>query len=114
MGILSLESGKEEKVSIKEETKVLTPRQSLESKIESILRSIENLSAKKLRIEAEIRRQKKSLANKRQELKVLSSKVKVSIKAESSTLDPNSQEITKDENKRIQLLLRESAKVLEN
>lgn len=51
---------------------ITTPEKNLRSKIDSIVRSLENLSQKKIRIEFEIRRQKKSLARKREELKKVS------------------------------------------
>lgn len=41
----------------------------LRSKIESIIRTLENLSQKKLRVEFEIQQQKRALARKRTELK---------------------------------------------
>lgn len=48
---------------------ISTPEKNLRSKIDSILRSLENLSQKKLRIEFEIKKQRKSLERKRLELK---------------------------------------------
>lgn len=53
----------------------------LRSKIDSIIRSIENLSEKKLRIEFEIKKQKQSLERKRQELKKSSKSTKLKVKA---------------------------------
>lgn len=57
----------------------------LRSKIDSILRSIENLTAKKLRLEFEIKKQKKSLIRKREELKkqTSSTRKKITLKLES-------------------------------
>lgn len=52
------------------EIQVITgPDMNLRSKIDSLVRSIENLSEKKLRIDFEIKKQKRSLARKRNELK---------------------------------------------
>lgn len=51
---------------------IATSEINLRSKIDSIMRSLENLSAKKARIEFEIRRQKKTLTRKREELKRVS------------------------------------------
>lgn len=48
---------------------ITNSEKNLRSKIDSILRSIENLTEKRLRIEYEIKKQKKSLYRKRQELK---------------------------------------------
>lgn len=48
---------------------ISTPEKNLRSKIDSILRSLENLSQKKMRIEFEIKKQRKSLERKRLELK---------------------------------------------
>lgn len=50
--------------------KVITqPQQNLRSKIESLIRSIDNLEAKRSRIDYELKKQKRSLARKRMELK---------------------------------------------
>jgi predicted nucleic acid-binding Zn-ribbon protein len=48
---------------------ISTADQNLRSKIGSLIKSIENLQEKKSRIEYEIRKQQKSLARKREELK---------------------------------------------
>lgn len=57
-------------VSVLNETQVITgPDMNLRSKIDSLMRSIENLTEKKLRIDFEIKKQKRSLARKRNELK---------------------------------------------
>lgn len=89
-------------------------KQNLESKIESLIRSIENLSEKKVRIEFELKRQKRSLARKREELKRVSHSIrtKVGIRLESAST-PTTEQISVDDQKRIQLLLQESARILE-
>lgn len=88
--------------------------QNLKSKMDSLIRSIENLSEKKIRLEFEIRRQKKSLARKREELKRLSrnSKAKISLSLEAQTLDENLKD-PQAERKEIDRLLSESARLLE-
>lgn len=65
-----------------------TPEKNLRSKIDSIVRSLENLSQKKLRIEFEIKRQKRSLARKREELKKTqkSTQAKAKIALESQSM----------------------------
>lgn len=71
------------------ETKVITTAdRNLRSKIDSITRSLENLTEKKARIEFEIKRQKKSLTRKREELKRVShsNQAKLSVRLESGTL----------------------------
>lgn len=65
----------QEKVSILYLEKVgviSTSEKNLRSKIESIVRSLENLQTKQERINYEIRKQKRSLARKREELKRVS------------------------------------------
>lgn len=54
---------------LQERTIITEPDKNLRSKIDSIVRSIESLSAKRDRIDYEIKRQKKSLERKRMELK---------------------------------------------
>lgn len=90
------------------------PKQNLMSKIDSLIRSIENLSHKRARIKFEIERQKRSLARKREELKRVqkSQSSKVTIQLE-STSDPQPRAETSGEMKRIQNLLSESARILE-
>lgn len=92
-----------------------TPRENLESKVESIIRSIENLSGKKFRIEFEIKRQKTALARKREELKRVSKthSAKVVIRSESQIEDETPKEDPIDL-RRTQRLLQESARILEN
>lgn len=64
-----------------EEAQVIsTSEKNLRSKIDSIVRSLENLSKKRARIDFEIKRQKKSLTRKRQELKKVSSSTQVKAK----------------------------------
>lgn len=91
------------------------PKQALASKIESLMRSIENLSQKKIRIEFEITRQKRSLARKREELKRVSKSLnrKVSIRLE-STDNPGQEKDLEGQQKVFQRLLSESARILED
>lgn len=92
-----------------------TSKQNLESKIESLIRSIENLTEKKLRLDFELKRQKKSLARKREELKRVSNsktKAKVSLTLEGSQ-ESQISETTKNDFKRTQSLLQKSARILE-
>lgn len=57
-------------IQLFEETgQISSSEANLRSKIQSLLNSLENLSQKKIRIDFEIRRQKKALARKREELK---------------------------------------------
>lgn len=60
------------------------PESNLRSKMGSLLRSIENLTQKKLRIEYQIKVQKRSLARKREELKKASKHFKVTLESASS------------------------------
>lgn len=82
------EDYKEDLTTLVESGVITTADKNLRCKIDSILRSLENLSAKKLRIEYEIKKQKKSLSRKRQELKKVtkSNQKKLSIALESGTL----------------------------
>lgn len=92
------------------------PTQGLKSKIESLIRSLENLSAKKLRIEFEIKRQKRALASKREELKrnSKSSQAKLKVSLESYNYDSEeAKKLLEDEYKRTQLLLQKSSQILE-
>lgn len=57
---------------LEENSVISTEDKNLRSKIDSLTRSLENLSEKKLRLEFEIKRQKKSLIRKREELKRVS------------------------------------------
>lgn len=90
-------------------------RQNLESKIESLIRSIENLAQKRGRITYELTHQKRSLARKREELKRVSKlrSSKTQIRLESAGEIQPKDRISEDENKRIQKLLSESARILE-
>lgn len=99
--------------SLNEGTTIQNSTQNLKSKMESLIRSIENLSEKKIRLEFEIKRQKRSLARKREELKRVnsSSQAKVKIALESGS-QAESEEIKK-ERREIQKLLQESARILE-
>lgn len=106
-----------EKDILKEDTGLTVPRnstQNLKSKMDSLLRSIEQLTAKKMRIEFEIKRQKRALANKREELKRVSksSQAKVKLALESSNEFSLQEEVLKEQQE-TQRLLRESARTLE-
>lgn len=54
---------------------ITTSEMNLRSKIDSITRSLENLLAKEARIQFEIKRQRKSLMRKREELKKVTKRV---------------------------------------
>lgn len=102
------------------EAKVISDSdKNLRSKIDSILRSLENLSAKQARIEFEIKKQKKSLTRKRQELKKVqkstSRKLSVAIEEQTSIqgifLDDIDQQALRRLDSR---LLAESSRILED
>lgn len=105
---LTLESSKVEDNVLREEQK------NLRRKIDSIIRTIENLSAKKLSLETEIRVQKKVLARKRLELKKQSRNLNARIKLqlESDSMDSLLKDLQKVQNED-QKLLRESSRLLE-
>lgn len=101
-----------------EETKVITTAdKNLRSKIDSITRSLENLSEKKARIEFEIKRQKKSLTRKRAELKRVSrsNQAKLTLSLESGIVSTDS--LPEQETRNLQVLdsrlLRESSQQLD-
>lgn len=89
--------------------------QNLRRKIDSIIRTIENLQAKKVNLEFEIKTQKRVLNRKRLELKRVhksqTSKLKVTLEEE--FLDLTCGEDPAIVEKIDQALLRESAKILE-
>lgn len=114
MGIFFPDQELSEILNEKSEIKISSPQQNLKSKIANLNRSIENLKEKKGRIEFEISRQKKALYNKRGELKKLNSKLTVKAKA---SLESNQGVIPVEleiEQKEIQQLLQESARILES
>lgn len=92
------EDYKEDLDFLREAKVITTADKNLRCKIDSILRSLENLSAKKLRIEYEIKKQKKSLLRKRQELKKVSksNQKKLTIALESGNLieSPSEEELS--------------------
>lgn len=92
-----------------------SPEAQLRSKIQSILRSIENLSQKKMRIEFEIKRQKKSLERKRLELKKskASSTSKLTLSIENQHYQFPSGIVQKDIENLDSYLLSESSRILE-
>jgi hypothetical protein len=102
--------------SLSESKLIKDPDKNLRSKIDSIVRSLENLSEKKLRIEFEIKKQQKSLIRKRQELKLRSksnrAKLKVSLESQQISEDNCPQEI-KDLLRLDSILLQESDRVLD-
>lgn len=82
----------EKLLSVLESTQTIsTSEKNLRSKIDSIVRSLENLSEKKARIDFEIKRQKKSLTRKREELKRVSksNQAKVTLTLESKGINPD-------------------------
>lgn len=102
-----------------EESQVIsTSEKNLRSKIDSIVRSIENLSEKRARIDFEIKRQKKSLSRKRQELKKVSSstQIKAKLTLESSKDFPGFELQDKRPALRVldSRLLQESSRVLDD
>lgn len=96
---------------------ISTPDKNLRSKIDSILRSLENLTEKKARIEFEIKRQKKSLARKRAELKRVSrtnsAKISVSFETGIPILDDQIPEEVLTLQRLDSKLLQESSQALE-
>ena len=67
--VLINEAKKDPEEVLNEAGLITDSEKNLRSKIDSIIRSIENLSEKKARIDFEIKKQKKSLIRKRIELK---------------------------------------------
>lgn len=106
-------------LNLMEESGVIsTSEKNLRSKIDSITRSLENLSEKKARIDFEIKRQKRSLTRKRAELKKSqrSTQAKFSLSLESGRIYPGP--ISQIDPRDIQVLdsklLQESNQVLDN
>lgn len=103
--------------NLKETTVISTPERNLRSKIDSLLRSLENLTSKKLRIEYEIKKQKRSLERKRSELKKSNKTVtrRYRLSLENQTLQEasSSQEI-KEFLREDQLLLQKSSQMLDD
>lgn len=100
-----------------QETVITTPERNLRSKIDSLLRSLENLTSKKLRIEYEIKKQKRSLERKRSELKKSNKTVtrRYRLSLENQTLQEakSSQEI-QEFLREDQLLLQKSSQMLDD
>jgi hypothetical protein len=94
-----------------------TPRKNLLSKMDSILRNLENLSQKKLRIEFEIKKQKSSLQRKRLELKKaqrsLRVKTRISLESANSISEFHSEQELEEFLKRCSKYLTESQRVLD-
>lgn len=103
--------------SLEENQIISSSEKNLRSKIESILRSLENLSQKKLRIEFEIKRQKKSLIRKREELKRVSKSTskRLSLTIEAQNQNP---EVLQEKLRELRVLdnklLQESSRLLED
>lgn len=112
---MSLPYEKDELQVILENSTLPADAQNLRRKMDSIMRTIENLSAKKLNIELEIKTQKKVLAKKRLELKkrTKSNQVKLSAAIESGPIAELPEEYRIIQ-KMDQELLRESSRVLED
>lgn len=74
---------------------IATSEKNLRSKIDSICRTLENLSQKKARLDFEIKRQKKTLTRKREELKRVSksNQAKVALTLESQGPSEHDSEI---------------------
>lgn len=112
-----MEQQKKEKTELEiwlESSSLPEESQNLRRKIESICRTIENLSSKKLNLELEIKTQKKVLARKRLELKKRSKTNQVRIQARLESTGDEKEPKEVQELARIdQKLLRESASILE-
>lgn len=102
-----------------EKTQVISsPEKNLRTKIESLLRNLEQLESKKSRIDYEIRKQKKALIRKREELKKASKSLKTrsSLVQESLELDEQFDELEAvyDIQRLDNILLQESNQKLED
>jgi hypothetical protein len=109
---MTYQSPKEISIKALEETGIITtPEKNLRSKIDSILRSLENLTNKKLRIEFEIKKQKASLVRKRQELKKSSKSTTLrgKVALENSNPKPENLEAEIQELRRLDSILLESS-----
>jgi hypothetical protein len=95
---------------------ITTPEKNLRSKLDSILRSIENLTQKRLRIEFEIKKQKASLLKKRQELrrstKSRSAKMKIALESSDPTQMTEIEEAIKELQRLDSIALQKSDQVL--
>jgi seryl-tRNA synthetase len=104
-------------VKVQEATSIIqTPAKNLSSKVDSILRSIENLSQKKLRIEFEIKKQKKSLLRKKEELKKVQNSNRRRLKVSLEAANPNQDSIQEEFDlfqKEVSRLLERTARVLD-
>lgn len=111
------DSEKTESVTQESTTPINTPRKNLISKIDSILRNLENLSQKKLRIEFEIKKQKSSLQRKRDELKKaqksLRVRTRISLESADSISEFSSEQELDDYLKRCSRYLSETQRVLD-
>lgn len=101
---------------LNESSLIKTEEKNLRSKIESILRSLNNLTSKKERIEYEIRKQKKALFRKREELKVSSKRLRKQGRSLSESSNPLlllEEEEYDDIQRYDAILLRESSRLLD-
>jgi hypothetical protein len=113
-----LEKDQAKESSIKNEATgiIQTPARNLSSKVDSILRSIENLTQKKLRIEYEIKKQKKSLLRKKEELKKVQNSTRRRLKISLESANPTQESIQEEFElfqKEVSRLLEKSARVLD-
>ena len=101
---------------LEEATLISTPAKNLSNKLDSILRSLENLAQKKARIEYEIKKQKSSLFRKREELKKVQKsyrkKARLSLESSDPIVAQSVQELQRF-SKRCSQLLTESQRVLD-
>lgn len=106
----SKEVHQEQSSVTKEATGVIkTPAQNLSNKVDSILRSIENLTQKKLRIEFEIKKQKRSLLRKKEELKRVQKSSRKGLQISLESQDPNLASIQEE----LRLFQKECSRLLE-
>lgn len=78
---------------LEEASLISAPEKNLRSKVESILRSLQNLEAKKRRIDYEIKKQKFSLEKKRKELLRNSKRLRSVKKSLSESSEPDTNNI---------------------
>lgn len=97
---------------------ITTEEKNLRSKVESISRSLKQLSEKRLRLDFEIKRQRKSLARKREELKRVSKRTSAKLSLALETGELNSRFSPEEDVKELRRyddnLLRESSLLLED
>jgi len=114
--VIENEHNEESRIKNEASSNILTPARNLSSKVDSILRSIENLTQKKLRIEYEIKKQKKSLIRKKEELKRVqkSNRRRLKISLENANpIQDSFQEEFEQLQKEVSRLLEKSARILD-